>query len=95
MAINRNVFIHDSDKAALKALRAIPGFAQVSKAFLSVWSEKMVHIQNMSTNIKISDKQLKKYHDMLPPICDKLGIDIPDFYLTPVSGGVCLLDALQ
>lgn len=82
MAINRNVFIHDSDKAALKALRAIPGFAQVSKAFLSVWNEKMVHIQNMSTNIKISDKQLKKYHDMLPPICDKLGIDIPDFYLT-------------
>ena len=34
MAINHNVFIHETDRAAMEALQAIPGFSQVMKAFL-------------------------------------------------------------
>ncbi|MCR5249224.1 MAG: M48 family metallopeptidase [Lachnospiraceae bacterium] len=30
----------------------------------------------------MSDKQLAKYHAMLPPICEKLGIDVPELYVT-------------
>ena len=33
MQINQNVFIHDSDRTALAALKAIPGFTQLLKAF--------------------------------------------------------------
>jgi Zn-dependent protease with chaperone function len=36
----------------------------------------------MSSNLKLSEKQLPKYYNMLPPICEKLGIDVPDLYLT-------------
>lgn len=48
---------------------------------MKVWSEKQYRIQNMSTNLRISEKQLSKYYDMLPPICKKLGIDVPELYL--------------
>jgi hypothetical protein len=60
MAINKNVFLHESDKAALKALQAIPGFSSLMKAYLKAWNEKLFYIQNMSSNIHINDNQLKK-----------------------------------
>ena len=73
--------MHDSDRIALQALQAIPGFTQLFKAFMKVWSEKQFRIQNMSTNLRISEKQLSRYYDMLPPICEKLGIEVPELYL--------------
>ena len=82
MSINKDIFLHESDKAALDALESLPGFAQVTKAFIKAFNEKMLDVQNMSTNIRITDKQLKKYHDMLIPICKKLDIEVPDLYLT-------------
>ncbi len=82
MAVDKNIFLHESDKAALDALEAIPGFTQVTKAFIKAWNEKMMYIQNMSTNIRIDERQLKKYHDMLIPICEKLDIEVPDLFLT-------------
>lgn len=82
MSINPNVFMHEQDRAALNALKAIPGFTPLLKAFMKVWSEQQFLIENMATNLRISEKQLPKYYNMLPPICEKLGIDIPDLYLT-------------
>lgn len=76
-----SIFIHDSDRATLKALKAIPGFSAVFKAFMNVWSERQYRIQNMSSKIKLSEEQLPKYYNMLPPICEKLGIEVPDLYL--------------
>lgn len=81
MAINPDFYVHESDRVALKALKAIPGFTPLLKAFMKVWSEKQFFIQNMSTNLRLSDKQLSKYYNMLPPICEKLGIDVPELYL--------------
>ena len=82
MQINQNVFIHDSDRTALAALKAIPGFTQLLKAFMGAWNEKLMYITNMATNLRISDAQLSHYYDMLPPICDKLGIEVPELYMT-------------
>ncbi|MBR2802310.1 MAG: M48 family metallopeptidase [Erysipelotrichaceae bacterium] len=81
MPVNKNVFLHDDDKAALQALKSIPGFTQFLKAFMSMWNEKAFRIANMSTNVRISKEQLPKYYDMLPPICAKLGIEVPELYL--------------
>ena len=82
MPINKNVFLHESDKAALDALKSIPGFTPILKGFMKSFNDKAMHIQNMSTNIRIDERQLPKYHDMLKPICEKLGIAEPDLYLT-------------
>ncbi len=82
MSYNAEHYVHPSDKAALKTLRAIPGFHQFVKAFMKIWSERQFRITNMSSSIRINEKQLPEYYDMLPPICEKLGIDIPELYLS-------------
>lgn len=74
-------YTHDSDRAALKALKAIPGFSALMKGFLSIWNERQQRILNMSSRIRLSKKQMGKYYDMLPPICEKLGIAVPELYL--------------
>lgn len=81
MALDYKLYLHDSDKAAMEALKTIPGFAQVMKAFMKVWDEQKASLINLSTNLRISEKQMEKYYDMLPPICEKLGIDIPDLFV--------------
>lgn len=81
MAINSTIYTHELDRAALQTLQAIPGFTQLLKAFMKIWSEKQFHILNMSTNLRLSEKQMAKYYNMLPPICEKLGIEVPDLYL--------------
>lgn len=82
MSIDSKLFLHDSDKAAMTALKIIPGFTQIMKAFMKVWNEQQFKIINMSTNLKLDEGQMKKYYDILPPICEKLGIDIPELYVT-------------
>ena len=80
-AFDSEKYTHESDRAALKALKAIPGFSTLLKAFMGIWNERQQKILNMSSRIKIGPNQMKKYHDMLPPICEKLGIEVPELYL--------------
>ena len=81
MSFDPERYTHKSDKAALKALQAIPGFSLLIKGFMNIWNERQGKILNMSTRIKLGENQMKKYYDMLPPICEKLGIPVPDLYL--------------
>lgn len=81
MSIDSSLYMHDSDKVALQALQSIPGFTPLLKAYMKVWSEQQFRIQNMATNIRINEKQMPKYYHMLFPICEKLGIEVPELYL--------------
>lgn len=82
MAFDPKMYIHDSDRVALEALQAIPVFTTVLKSFMKVWNEQQFRIQNMSTNLRLSPTQLPQYYNMLPPICEKLGIEVPELYLS-------------
>jgi len=81
MKFDSGLFVHPLDKAALKALQAIPGFTPVLKAMVKVLSERQFQVANMATNLRISEKQLPEYYNMLPPICERLGIEVPELYL--------------
>ena len=74
-------YTHPSDRAALKALKAIPGFSALMKGFMNIWNEPQQKILNMSSRIRLDENQMRKYYDMLPPICEKLGIPVPELYL--------------
>lgn len=74
-------YIHDLDRKALQALEAIPGFATITKKFISVFNEKQFKILNVSSNLRLGPKQMPEIYNMLPPICEKLGIDVPELYL--------------
>ena len=81
MAFNAKEYVHESDKAALGALKAIPGFQTIVKGFMKMFSERQYRIVNLSSHIRVSEKQFPQCYEMLPPICEKLGIAVPDLYL--------------
>lgn len=74
-------FIHPEDAAALKQLESIPGFPALVKKFYALGYEKFLYGKNMASNIRLSEKQLPELYRHLPPICEKLGIAEPEFYL--------------
>jgi len=74
-------FTHELDKQALAALEAIPGFSLLLKGFMKIFSERNARIVNLSSSVKLSEKQMPEIYNLLPPICEKLRIDMPEFYL--------------
>ena len=81
MAIESKYYLHESDEKALESLKKIPGFSAIVKSFMKDWSERQAKLRSMSSYIRINENQLSKYYDMLPPICEKLGIEVPELYL--------------
>lgn len=74
-------FIHPEDAAALRQLEDIPGFPSLVKKFYALGYEKLLYGTNMASNIRLSESQLPELYRHLPPICVKLGIAEPEFYL--------------
>lgn len=79
--INPAAFIHPEDAKALKALEKIPGFTALSKKFLEYGYEKLFYGTNLASTIRLSPTQLPHIYKHLPPICEKLGMEEPEFYL--------------
>lgn len=74
-------FIHPEDAAALRQLESIPGFPTLAKKVLELGVEKLMYGINMASTIRLSENQLPELYRHLPPICEKLGIAEPEFYL--------------
>ena len=74
-------FIHPEDAAALRQLESIPGFPALVKKVMALGFEQLQYGLNMATAIRLSPTQLPKLYNHLPPICERLGIAEPEFYL--------------
>lgn len=74
-------FIHPEDAAALRQMESIPGFSSIVKRVLSLGYETLQYGINMASNIRLSERQLPELYQHLPPICERMGIPIPEFYL--------------
>lgn len=74
-------FIHPEDAAALRQMEGIPGFAALVKKILAIGIENLQYGVNMASTIRLSELQLPKIYRHLPPICRRLGISEPEFYL--------------
>lgn len=81
MAIKYKQFIHPSDVKAQSALEKIPGFKKLAKEFMNIIAEREYHIRHMSGAIKLGVNQMPEIYNLLPPICEKLGIDVPELYV--------------
>ena len=81
MIVSPYDYIHPEDKAALENLKAIPLFSTALKTFMKIINEQLFHGINMAQKIRLSPTQLPKLYKLLPPICEKLGIVEPEFYL--------------
>lgn len=78
---NPRDYYHPQDRKALETLKQIPGFSAAMKAFMKVFNENMIRGLNMSNKVRITSQQLPQLYRLLPPVCEKLGIDEPEFYL--------------
>ena len=73
-------YVHELDKRALDAMNAFPKFVKLKEAYIANVDEKAAKIELLSKTIRITDKQFSKIYELLPPICDKLGIAEPEIY---------------
>ena len=80
MSYDSALYIHELDKRAFNAMNAFPKLVKLREAYLANVNETAEKIYFLSNAIRISDRQFPKVYELLPPICDKLGIDIPDIY---------------
>lgn len=74
-------FIHPEDAAALKALKAIPMLSTIVKKLMDVGAEQLQTGLNMASKVRLSPTQLPRLYNILPPICERLEIKEPEFYL--------------
>ena len=81
LSVNVNDYVHAFDEEARRNLEAIPGFSLAVKTFLKLGYEKMLHGTNMASKIRLSSTQIKDIYELLPPICEELGIVEPELYL--------------
>lgn len=79
--INPSEFIHPEDAAALRQLESIPGFPALVKKIMALGLEQLLYGVNIATAIRLSPTQLPQLYNHLPPICERLGIAEPEFYL--------------
>ncbi len=74
-------FIHPTDKGTLSALKKIPLFDKACSKLISTIGEPVYRVRDMSSKIRITDKQLSRVYHMTESICHKIGIEMPTLYL--------------
>ena len=79
--MDERYFIHPNDAKALDALKSLPAFPLLCKKFNEIFTERQYKVINLSSHLRLSEDQLPEIWSLLPPICEKLGIDVPELYL--------------
>ncbi len=80
MSYSSELYMHDLDMKATAALDTFPGFVKLLEAYRANFNEKAAKFDFLSSAIRLSDKQMPAIYSLLPPICDQLGIDVPELY---------------
>jgi len=74
-------FIHPEDASALAILQKIPGLDMATKWAMRLGVEQYCRGLYLANHIRLSPRQLPAIYGLLPPICEKLGIEVPELYL--------------
>lgn len=75
-----DLYRHDLDQKAFNALNAFPKFIKLRESYMENVDEKQAKFQFLSTAIRLSENQFPEIYCMLPPICEKLEIPVPELY---------------
>ena len=73
-------YIHEMDRKAFAALNTFPRFVKLVEAYHANYDEKAARIRLLSSAVRISENQMPEIYRLLPPICKKLGIEMPELY---------------
>lgn len=73
---------HPADKAALAALKKIPGVATLLKKFVGITTEKSIRLATLASAIRVSDRQFANLHALLKEACHILDLsEIPEMFV--------------
>ncbi len=74
---------HPADRAALSALKRIPGFDELVKFFVGLTSEKAIRLIFLASAVRVSEKQFPRVYALLEEACSVLDArDVPELYIT-------------
>ncbi len=81
--ISSRAFEHPLDRAALAALRKVPGFDWVIRKFLTAIGEKRVRLYFLATAVRVTDTQFKRVKKLYDEACWILDVqDPPELYIS-------------
>ncbi|MCR5667102.1 MAG: M48 family metallopeptidase, partial [Eubacterium sp.] len=80
MGYNPAVYRHALDQRAFDVLNTFPKFVKLCETYTANYQEIASKIGLMSNCIRLNENQLPEIYKLLPPICEKLGIPVPDLY---------------
>ena len=81
MSIDYHDIIHPDDEMAITQLKKTPGINFIAEKIVNMGYEKWYRNMHMADHVKLGPNQLPEIYDLLPPIAEKFGIDIPELYL--------------
>jgi Zn-dependent protease with chaperone function len=87
---------HPTDRAALGALQAIPGFDAVLRKVIGMFGERNIRINYQAQALKIGPRQYPDLHKRLEEVCEILDTEMPPMYVsqTPlVNAGAIGVDS--
>ncbi len=74
---------HPADRAALNALRKIPGFEAVLRKIVGLFGEKQIRLSLQANAVRVSPKQYPWVHERLMTVCDTLDVEeVPALFIT-------------
>ena len=79
--MNIKELIHPEDAKALKALKSIPALPKIMEKIFEYGYDELSWSENVTTNLRLSKTQMPEVYNRLPPICERLGIPVPELYL--------------
>ena len=80
MSFSPNLYKHELDQKAFDALSIFPKFVKLRESYIANVDEKAAKINFLSSAIRLSENQFPEIYNLLPPICEKLGIAVPELY---------------
>ena len=81
MPVDYKCFVHPDDEKAMNLFRGHKFFELLTSTYIEHVHEDVLHGINLVSKIRLSPKQIPCLYSYLPPICDKLQIKEPEFYM--------------
>ncbi|GAA3219135.1 M48 family metallopeptidase [Dactylosporangium siamense] len=80
--ISSRAYEHPADRAALVAMRKVPGADVAVKKVRSVLSDRMLRMEQLGSAVCTSERQFSRVHAMLRDAADVLDLDsVPELYI--------------
>jgi len=81
--ISPRAWEHPADRAALTALKQVPGLNDVVKFFLGMIGEKSIRLIFLGASVRVNERQFPKINALVDEACRVLDIkDRPELYIT-------------